>query len=306
MQFDGIVFPGQGTQFLGMGKDFVELYEEAKQVFNIAKQSINTDLYSICQSDEAKLNNTEYTQPCIVALEIAMYRALKQNYRINPKFFAGHSLGEYSALVAAEVIPLDIALKIVKYRGKLMQETTSGSMVAIISEHLPLEEIKSICDPNNIDIANDNSINQIVISGYTENIKTAVSEIEAKFTVRSVYLNVKAPFHSRYMQPIEEPFKQYLLLFKQEFNTNNLVSVISNYYGDFYPNNSVDILIEALTKQLSSSVKWRNNMDAFIKSTNNILEIGPASPLRGFFKSIGINIQAITNTKTLNKAFMDA
>jgi [acyl-carrier-protein] S-malonyltransferase len=87
MQFDGIVFPGQGTQFLGMGKDFVELYEEAKQVFNIAKQSINTDLYSICQSDEAKLNNTEYTQPCIVALEIAMYRALKQNYRINPKFF---------------------------------------------------------------------------------------------------------------------------------------------------------------------------------------------------------------------------
>lgn len=308
MQFDGIIFPGQGTQYLGMGKDFFEMYIEVQHIFNMAKNTLGFDLYETCQNDEKKLNNTEYTQPCILTISLAIYQVLKNNYGLNANVFAGHSLGEYAALVAAEVIPLEIALKIVRFRGQLMQQSLAphkeGSMVAIIADPLPLEQIKTICSVYNVDIANDNSIQQIVLSGHGEDVKATVLLIEKTcniFNMRSVYLNVKAPFHSRYMQKIEDPFKEYLLTYSKHFNYSNLGNVISNYTGEFY--NKEDDLIECLTKQLSSSVKWRQNMHAFIKRAKYILEIGPAAPLKGFFKSIGINVQSITNMRTLNKMF---
>ncbi len=311
MQYDGVIFPGQGTQYLGMGKDFVELYEEAKKIFSIANDTLNINLYDICQTDEIKLNETKYTQPCILAIEIAMYQVLKNCYGLAPNFFAGHSLGEYTALVAAEVIPFDVALKIVHFRGELMQNALTpnqeGSMVAIIADPLPIESIKVICSNLGVDIANDNSKHQIVISGYKEDIKTAVSQIEAILpnpNMRIIYLAVKAPFHSRYMQKIEAPFQEYLLQFKNKFNTTTLTSVISNYDGNFYPNNHIDTLIKYLTKQISSSVRWQQNMAVLIKQANTILEIGPAAPLRGFFKSIGIAVPSVINVKTLNKMFV--
>lgn len=307
MQFDGIIFPGQGTQHLGMGKDFYELYLDAQHIFDIANKTLGFDVYDTCQNDEEKLNNTEYTQPCILTTSIAMYQVIKNHHNLDAKVFAGHSLGEYAALVAAKVIPFDVALKIVSYRGKLMQQALAthkeGSMVAVISESLPLQQIQDICAACNIDIANDNSIQQIVLSGHTEDIKAAILLIEktcnASNNMRTVYLNVKAPFHSRYMQKIEDPFREYLLEFKKQFNTNHLDCVISNYTGNFYTKESD--LIDYLTKQLSGSVKWRQNMSNFIKKAIHILEIGPAAPLKGFFKSIGINVQAITNVRTLNK-----
>lgn len=306
MQFDGVIFPGQGTQRLGMGKDFYELYLESQHIFDIANKTLGFDVYEICQQEEATLNNTEYTQPCILTTSIAMYQVIKDQYNLDAKAFAGHSLGEYTALVAAKVIPFEVALKIVSYRGKLMQQALAphkeGSMVAIIADSLPLQQIQDICNVCNIDIANDNSIQQIVLSGHTEDIKAAILLIEKTCNasnMRTVYLNVKAPFHSRYMQTIEDPFREYLLEFNKEFNTNYLDSVISNYTGNFYTKDSN--LIDCLTKQLSGSVKWRQNMNHFIKKARNILEIGPAAPLKGFFKSIGINVQAITNVRALNK-----
>jgi len=307
MQFDGVIFPGQGTQHLGMGKDFYELYSDAQHIFDTATNTLNFNVYETCQNDEEKLNNTEYTQPCVLTTSIAMYQVLKNHHNLDAKVFAGHSLGEYAALVAAKVIPFDIALKIVSYRGKLMQQALAphkeGSMVAIIAESLPLQQIQDICLACNVDIANDNSSQQIVLSGHTEDVKAAILLIEktgnASNNMRTVYLNVKAPFHSRYMQKIEEPFREYLVEFKKHFNHNYLDCVISNYTGNFYTKDSD--LIDCLTKQLSGSVKWRQNMNNFIKKARNILEIGPAAPLKGFFKSININVQAITNVRTLNK-----
>ena len=311
MQFDGIVFPGQGTQYLGMGKDFVELYDDAKKIFSIANNALGIDLYEICQNDEIKLHDTKYTQPCILATEIAMYKVVKNHYDFLPTFFAGHSLGEYTALVAAKVIPFDIALKIVHFRGELMQNavisSNEGNMVAIIADPLPLQHIKFICSACGVDIANDNSIQQVVLSGLNEDIKATITQIEKTLTntaMRIVYLNVKAPFHSRYMQKIEEPFQDYLLQFKNNFNTTALKSVISNYDGGFYPDTNVETLITYLTKQISGSVQWQQNMKALLKRTKNILEIGPAAPLRGFFKSLGITVQSVINVKTLNKMFV--
>ncbi len=312
MQFDGVVFPGQGTQFLGMGEDFVNQYDDAKQVFKIAKDALGFDLYKICQSDEEKLNNTEYTQPAILAVEIAMYLVLKNHYGLSPVFFAGHSLGEYTALVAAEVIPFDVALQIVRFRGKLMQEAIfpnkEASMVAIIMDPLPLEQIKTISDSFGVDVANDNSIQQVVLSGYSEDIKSTVSAIERYWpnqAIRVVYLTVKAPFHSRYMETIETPFREFLDLFKNKFKTTHLTSVVSNYNGDFYADLKIETLINGLTKQISGSVKWRQNMNALIKYSKDILEIGPAAPLRGFFKSIGVTVQTVTSVRAINKMFVD-
>lgn len=313
MHFDGVIFPGQGSQYLGMGKDFTDHYEHARTIFNLANNTLDFNLYEICQKDESKLNNTEYTQPCILTVEIAMYQVLKYNHGIAPTTFAGHSLGEYTALVAAEVIPFDIALQIVNFRGKLMQNAVMqnhlGSMVAIIANPLPpLEQIKQICNKFAVDIANDNSIQQVVLSGYSQEVKAAVTDIETTFlnhSLKIVYLNVNTPFHSRYMKKIEAPFKEYLLQFKNKFNTNNLTNVISNYIGEFYPDTTIELLVEYLTKQISGSIKWQQNMNALLKRTKNILEIGPTATLRGFFKPIGINISSITNINSLNKMFVN-
>jgi len=310
MQFDGVVFPGQGIQHLGMGKDFKELYTEAKDIFQIASDALNFDVYEICQNNEIQLNSTEYTQPCILTVEMAMYQVLNKYYNFHPTFFAGHSLGEYAALVASQVIPIDIAIKIVHFRGKLMQSAITpdqeGCMAALIMDPIPFEQIKNISAAFGVDIANDNSNQQIVLSGYVNDVKLTVAHLEnlwAGKPMRVVYLAVNAPFHSRYMQKIEILFHDYLLQFKDKFNTNCLTSVISNYLGGFYPDMQISSLIDGLTKQISGSVKWRQNMDALIKHTKCILEVGPAAPLRGFFKSIGVTIQSVINVKTLHKTF---
>ncbi len=311
MHFDGVVFPGQGIQHLGMGKDFNEIYPEARDIFSIASDVLQFDLYDICQNNEIKLNSTEYTQPCILTLEIATYEVLKKYYKFAPIFFAGHSLGEYAALVASGVIPFDIAVKIVHFRGKLMQSVVAkdeeGSMAAIIMDPIPLEQINNIAGAFGVDIANDNSKQQVVLSGYKSCVQATIVQLEKIFfdqTMRVVYLLAKSPFHSRYMQKIEPIFHDYLLQFKDQFNTDSLTSVISNYSGGFYPDMQVSTLINHLTKQISGSVKWRENMDNFIKHTKSIVEVGPGSPLRGFFKSIGVNIQSVTNVKTISKVFI--
>lgn len=308
MRFDTVVFPGQGAQRVGMGEDFFKLFPEAQSVYQIAKDVLAFDVLQICLEDEEKLNLTTYTQPCILATEIAMYRAAVAQYDFHPTYFGGHSLGEYTALVAAGVIPLEIALPLVHYRGSLMQNTSSndvGAMVAIIMDAIDLEKIERICQENYIDIANDNSLQQIVLSGKKENTEKATAELYKLYgeeNLRAVPLNVSAAFHSRCMQEIEQPFKERLLQYKPYFDCKNLQQVASNYSGRFYTG-SVDELIDALAKQLSSRVKWRDNMMALSLHAKHILELGPNKPLRQFFATLDINISAVINTKNLHKAF---
>jgi [acyl-carrier-protein] S-malonyltransferase len=311
MRFDAIVFPGQGAQRIGMGMDFIEAFPEAQQVFARANEILPFDVFQVCQQDENRLAQTEYTQACILTTEIAMFRALQKHFALQPNYFAGHSLGEFTALVAAEVIPFEIALELVVVRGKLMQNAPSvagSGMVALIMERIPNSELKTIAEQHNVDVANDNSITQVVLSGKLDDIDKVIDQAETTFeqqhqlSLRIVPLNVSAPFHSRYMQTIEQPFHSELLKYKDSYQCQHLPRVVSNYLGGFYTD-SVDQLIDALTKQLSGSVKWRDNMQTLTSKTHHILELGPNRPLRGFFKTLGINISAVINTKNIEKVF---
>jgi malonyl CoA-acyl carrier protein transacylase len=306
MQFDSVVFPGQGAQKIGMAKDFVEAIPASAKIFEIANTILDFDIYHVCFEDADKLNRTDYTQPCILTAEIAMLEALKQEHGFTAKSFAGHSLGEYSALVAADVLTFDTALKIVQKRGELMNAAASGGgMTAIIMDQIPYQELTEIVNQFDVDVANDNSIQQVVLSGQEQAVEKSVkalTEHYSEVSFRAVPLTVSAAFHSRWMQPIEVEFKQFLSGFKDQINTTNLTRVASNYLGGFY-NADKDELIDALAKQLSGSVKWRNNME--LLKGGAILELGPNRPLKGFFNTLGITITSVINLRTAKKTFGD-
>jgi malonyl CoA-acyl carrier protein transacylase len=304
MQFDSVVFPGQGAQKLGMAKDFVEAIPASAKIFELANSILAFDVYQICHEDADKLNRTDYTQPCILTAEIAMLEALKTEHDFSAQTFAGHSLGEYSALVAANVMSFETALRIVQKRGELMNAAASGGgMTAIIMDEIPYEELAEIVNKYDVDVANDNSAQQVVLSGEENSVAKSVEALTEHYSevnFRAVPLTVSAAFHSRWMETIEVEFREFLQQFKDQIHSENLPKVASNYLGRFYQNDS-DELIDALAKQLSGSVKWRENMD--LLKNGNILELGPNRPLKGFFKSIGVTITSVINLRTAKKTF---
>jgi len=304
MSFNAVVFPGQGAQKNGMAKDFIEEFSESADVFATAQQILPFDVYAICHEDSAFLNQTNYTQPCILTAEIAMFNALKAHHNLSANYFAGHSLGEYAALVAADVLSFETALKIVARRGELMnQADEQGAMAAIIMDHIDLDVIGSIAKQHNIDIANDNSAQQVVLSGRQEDLDNTIEALTIHFegqSFRAVPLTVSAAFHSRYMAPVEKEFYTFLQDYADDINETNLPQVASNYLGEFYRADKQQ-LVNSLAKQISGTVKWRDNMN--LLKDQQILELGPNRPLRGFFKSIGINISSVINLKSAHKAF---
>src|SRR5450759_1805737 len=163
-----VVFPGQGSQKPGMGKEFYEQIPVCKETYEEASDTLGWDVSSLCFGDDERLNLTEYTQPCIVTTEIAMLRGLSKRYGFASEYFGGHSLGEFTALVAAGVMPLAETLKIVQARGKLMQEAVPvgvGGMAAVISEGIDIAVLRNLMEDLPVDIANINSEHQVVISG---------------------------------------------------------------------------------------------------------------------------------------------
>jgi len=302
-----VVFPGQGAQRPGMALDFAEQFDVSKQAFEQADQALPFDLIHLIKSEEEKLNLTEYTQPCILTAEMAMFVALKKHFGFQPQYFAGHSLGEYTALVAAEAMPLDVAVKLVHLRGQLMQEAVpagEGSMVAIIKEDLNVDDIRSLCDTHAVDVANDNSPTQVVASGHKDGVDQVIAALkpEVEAGMRVVPLVVSAPFHSRYMAVIEDKFKQALNDARGELNAFKATQVISNFLGTFHTGNTDD-LIDALTRQISGTVRWRDNMKTLIDAADEIIEVGPNRPLRGFFKAMDNSIKAVIDVRSANKAF---
>jgi len=255
------------------------------------------------------LNLTEYTQPCIVTTEVAMLRGLAEKYGFKADFFGGHSLGEFTALVAAGVMPFADTVQIVRRRGQLMQEAVPvgvGSMAAVISEGIDVAALKAALADLPIDLANINSANQVVISGDAAALPEAENRCKKLFAApkscRFVELNVSAPFHSRFMKKIEEPFAKTLKDFSQSFNAQNAPQVTSNYRGAFHLASADEIMLN-LVSQLSNSVLWRDNMQALSDKAGFIYEIGPGRPLRDFFKTIGVTCQSITGLTTAEKVF---
>jgi [acyl-carrier-protein] S-malonyltransferase len=310
VMFKIAVFPGQGSQRKNMALDFVDQFEEARLTFQEASDALQLDMVELIGSeDEALLNLTENAQPCILTAEIAMYRSLKKIYGIEPDVFGGHSLGEYAALVAAGVIPFAEAVKLVRLRGQLMQATSPvgfGAMAAVICEGLlPLEQIEEICTSNNVDIANDNSPCQVVLSGEKsalDKVLTLLSENLDLEEFRLVPLEVSAPFHSRHMAVLESRYKDVLISASHTFTVANLDKVTSNISGIFH-NPDLDALADLLTRQISGRVRWRDNMAALLNRADGVVEIGPGRTLGGFFKALGVSVASVMDIRSAARAF---
>jgi len=300
------VFPGQGAQRAGMAADFVERYGEARRAFERAQAALPFDVYALCHGGDERLDLTEFTQPCILTAEIAMLEALKAHFGFRPEYFGGHSLGEYAALVAAGALPLEAALELVHLRGRLMQRAVppgAGAMAAVIMENLPLEEVRELAAEHEVEVANDNSPEQIVLSGKADPVARAAKAISERFQgVRVVPLTVSAPFHSRWMGEIEAEFRAALEASSGGWAPERARAVAADVTGGFHSGQRAD-LVDALARQLSGAVRWRDNMRALAERAGKIVEVGPNRPLRGFFKAMGVTVQSVTDVRTACRAF---
>lgn len=307
-----IVFPGQGCQRPGMGKDFYDESAVARDTYREASEALGYDVAALCFEEDERLNLAEYAQPCILTTEIAMHRAIMEQWGPRPVCFGGHSLGEYTALVAAGVIPFAEALRVVRTRGELMQQATPlgmGGMAALIAEDLAPRELEPMLDGLPVDIANINSTMQVVISGEKKGLGEAETRIgrawRSRPQFRYVQLIVSAPFHSRFMDAVRKPFREVLEGIRDTLNPSAANRVTCNYTGSFHETDT-DTIIERLVAQLSGAVRWTDNMAAIASRAGDILEIGPGRPLREFFKTINVACRSITTMNTACRTFAGA
>jgi [acyl-carrier-protein] S-malonyltransferase/trans-AT polyketide synthase/acyltransferase/oxidoreductase domain-containing protein len=310
--FIAAVFPGQGTQRVGMGKDFYDNIPASREVFEEASDALGWDMAKMCFEGDDRIDLTEYAQPCILATEIAMLRGLRERYGFAPDFFGGHSLGEYSALTAAGALPFTDALKIVHNRGKLMQVASPegvGGMAAVIADTIDVEKIKESIADFPMDVANINSVDQVVISGQKAFMEVAEKNILGLFekdeSARFVPLNVSAPFHSRFMSDIKDAFKDILYDVKNRIRPEKAATVTSNFSGKFHEEDC-DKVIDNLVSQLSGTVQWRDNMKILSDKVTGIYEIGPNKPLRKFFSTIGVKCKSIVTLSNAKNEFESA
>lgn len=297
-----VVFPGQGSQRPGMAHDFYEHSAAARAVFAEASEAISLDLAALCFEEDERLDRTEFTQPAILTAEIAMLRAIEAEFGLAPRYFGGHSLGEYTALCAAGVIGLADAARVTRRRGALMQAAVpegEGAMVAVISDGIAERDLGAVLAGLEVDVANRNGADQLVLSGRAAAVAAASSRLEELLGegARLVPLNVSAPFHSRLMRPIEDEFRTELAALR--LAPARASQVTSNFLGGFHEPRA-EAIVDALTRQVSGTVDFTANMRA-LSSADHIYEIGPHRPLRAFFKSVGREVTSIISLKTATK-----
>jgi malonyl CoA-acyl carrier protein transacylase len=294
-----VVFPGQGSQRPGMARDFFDAHAAARAVFEEASEALELDLRPICFEQDPRLDLTEFTQPAILTAEIAMLRSLG----LSAEYFAGHSLGEYTALCAAGVLSLADAVRLVRKRGALMQAAVpqgKGAMSALMARGIAERALASELADLGVDVANLNSADQVVISGPAAGIEAAEQRLTQAGGVEIVRLNVSAPFHSRMMAVIEPEFRAELEATAPRIAPENAASVCSNLRGGFHAPNT-DAVIDALTGQISGTVDWIGNMRALSAVSGRIIELGPGRPLKRFFGTLGVEIVSITSLKTAER-----
>lgn len=298
------IFSGQGAQYVGMGKDIVENYPSSKKIFEKASEALGFDVEEmIFNGDDETLKITENTQPAILTTSIACLQPLLEN-GIKADVVAGLSLGEYTAHVASGTFSFEDAVRIVKKRGKFMQEAVPigiGTMAAIIG--LEREDVIDCCRKASeigiVEPANFNCPGQIVISGHTAAVEKAVELAKEKGAKRSVVLAVSAPFHSSLMKPAGEKLRTEL----EKINLNRMqIPVISNVTGEYI--RSEEDIKDLLIRQVSSPVLWEDSVNRMIKDGVNIfVEIGPGKVLSGFVKKINKEVMTLNveNMESLNK-----
>jgi malonyl CoA-acyl carrier protein transacylase len=287
-----VVFPGQGAQRPGMGRDFHAQFTVSRDAYAEASDALGIDVARVCFDDDPRLDETEFTQPCIVTTEVAMYRALKAELGLEASFFGGHSLGEYAALCAAGAMSLADAVRVTRSRGALMQAAVpkgEGAMLAVISAGIGNRDLAADLSGLGVDVANRNSPDQVVVSGAAPAVVEASALLERLLEGaehRLVPLNVSAPFHSRLMRGIEPEFRGVLSGVSHAMRPDAARACVSNVTGGFHGGAAASV-IDLLTRQISSPVDWIANMNALGNVAGRIYEVGPGKPLTGFFKSIG-------------------
>ena len=286
-----VIFPGQGAQYVGMAKDFYENFEDSKKIFDDAEEVLDIELKKICFEENEDINKTEYTQPAMVAAEVAIYEHLK-NMGLKADVFAGLSLGEYSALAACGAMKITDAIRTVRRRGILMQNEVplgQGAMAAVIA--MDADKIAKICEdtPGNVQIANYNCPGQIVISGETEAIDKAIEALTAAGAKRVVKLNVSGPFHSKMLIPAGEKLYDYLADVE-----------VAEDFAPYYYNVEAAMVTDAskvkelLKEQVYSSVRWQQTIENMIADgVDTFIEVGPGKTLSGFMKKINREVKCI-------------
>lgn len=286
-----VIFPGQGAQYVGMAKDFYDSFEDSKKVFDEADDVLDIELKKICFEENDDINKTEYTQPAMVAAEVAIYEHLK-NAGLKADVFAGLSLGEYSALVAAGAMTLADGIKTVRRRGILMQNEVPlgmGGMTAVIA--MDADKIAEICEntPGKVQIANYNCPGQIVISGEAEAVKAASAALAEAGAKRVIPLNVSGPFHSQMLVPAGEKLYDFL----QGVD-------VAEGFAPYYCNADAEEITDAakvkelLKRQVYSSVRWQQTIENMIADgVDTFIEVGPGKTLTGFMKKINREVKSI-------------
>ncbi|APC91190.1 MULTISPECIES: ACP S-malonyltransferase [Francisella] len=283
-----VVFPGQGSQKLGMLQDYYENFETFKNIIDEAKQHLGYDLWNIIQNDEETLNKTEFTQPALLATSYAIYEVLKkQKPDLKVAYFAGHSLGEYTALLAAGCISYKDALQLVSTRGKLMQNAVTDkecAMSAILG--LSNEDVIKCCqqaaDAGIVEAANFNSTGQVVISGEKAAVEKANTIAKEKGAKRAQILAVSVPSHCSLMKDAADKFEAELN--KVEFK-EPITAVVQNFDAKSHAN-PIEIKT-AVIKQLYKPVLWTQSVEELVKlGVTEVIECGPNKVLSGLIKRI--------------------
>lgn len=289
------IFPGQGSQAPGMGRDLMENSEAARKVFEEADEALGFSISELCFNGPAeKLQLTENTQPAILTTSVAALRAMEEAGFPRPAFVAGHSLGEYSALVAAGALSLYDAVRTVRARGQYMQEAApvgSGAMAAIMGADLGLimeacnEAAQGeVCSPANI-----NSANQVVIAGDAAAVDRAIELLKERGAKRAIRLNVSAPFHCALMNQAQERLAEDLE--KLDFHDLD-VPLVTNV--DATAIKSGSDARDALVRQVSSPVRWHESVTYLAQEgVDTVIEVGPGKVLSGLVRQIDRNLRCL-------------
>jgi len=290
-----VIFPGQGSQMVGMGKEFFDKHEIVKKLFQEANEVLNFDISKmILEGPKENLNLTANTQPAIFLVSYSIFKVVKEEFNINlneAKYFAGHSLGEYSALSCAGYLDFKKTIKILRVRGEAMQNSVPkgvGGMLAVLGTKI--NEIEKILRDNEkifkAQIANDNSDGQIVLSGLTTDLEL-ISVFLKNAKIKNIKLPVSAPFHCDLMSKATEIMRQELDKIDFEESKNKLISNVT-------ANEVIDKkdLKSLLIDQIEKRVRWR---ESIVNMTNNgvkqFIEIGPGKVLSGLIKRIDQNVK---------------